>query len=337
MKENALLQRNRWLSFDDSWSVQNVADAFDVAHITNHDVVIDPFIGCGTTALVALSRGVAIYGGDLSALAVCVTQMKCAQLDTWDVEQIRVIFQQYTWSILAHAIHQRMLHTLVPVQLVIPVLGCFVVATYCTGWQLDGEIPTSQFHQQISKLCTYIEDDSVQQQAYESTCAVFCDDFRHLLEYIPPIASGVMITSPPFFGSQAHRLRTVFDTVLKPYLPVQAKQSPSLGFHGTQELSAEMVARHMVGIEILPEYDQVYAYILFLCDVVEFAVQTKCRAVVMEMGPKLVHNRWIHFEQIVSEILQQRGFVVASVDKVLHTSEPVFRIHAHTRSDYASA
>ena len=332
MEENALLQRNRWLSFDDSWSVQNVADAFNVAHIANHDVVIDPFIGCGTTALVALSRGVTIYGGDLSALAVFVTQMKCAQIDSWDAEQIRAIFQQYTWSELAQAIHQRMLLTLVPAPLVIPVLRCFVVATYRTGWQLDGDIPAHQFNHQMSQLCTYIEDDIAQQQSYEGTCAVFCDDFRNLLEYMPPIASGVMITSPPFYGSQAHRLRTVFDTVLKPYLPVQAKQSPTFGFHGIQELSAEMVARHMVGVETLPEYNQVHAYILFLYDVVEFAVHAKCRAVVIEMGPKLVQNRWIYFEQIVSEILQQRGFVVACVDEVHHTTERIFRIYAHTRS-----
>lgn len=337
MNVDALLRRNRWLSFDDSWSVTDVVAAFEKAHVSPHDVVIDPFIGCGTTALVAASRGITIHGGDLSPLAVFVTQMKCAPMHYWDVQQLQIIFQQYTWSMLAHAIHQRTLHMLVPTDLVIPVVQCFVVATCRSGWQLEDEMPQAHFQSIVQQCITEITDDIASQQTCTNTGVVYCDDFRQCLAYITHRTPTVMITSPPFFGSRASRLRMLFDTVLPPYIQESKKRTLYSEMCATQEVSAEIVARYMVGIESLYQCHQVCEYILFLCDVVELAVKAHCRAMVLEMGPKFVENRWIHFEEIVNDILHQRGFVVASVDEVLHTSEPVFRIHAHTRSDYASA
>src|ERR1039457_6760563 len=67
---------DRWFSFADRWPVTVVEAMLDHFHVTCEDVVYDPFVGCGTTAIAAAARECDTISCDANPIAVLVTHFK---------------------------------------------------------------------------------------------------------------------------------------------------------------------------------------------------------------------------------------------------------------------
>ena len=67
---------HRWCAFSDSWPPSAVGQIISSLKIDNDDWIWDPFAGCGTTAVVAKSRGICSISSEIDPLAVLVAHMK---------------------------------------------------------------------------------------------------------------------------------------------------------------------------------------------------------------------------------------------------------------------
>ncbi|RMH22552.1 MAG: hypothetical protein D6696_03130 [Acidobacteria bacterium] len=72
---------HRWFYFQHSFSPQLVDLLFDRWQVTRGSVVVDPFVGAGTTLVCAKQRGVESVGVDVSPLAVLASNAKIATYD----------------------------------------------------------------------------------------------------------------------------------------------------------------------------------------------------------------------------------------------------------------
>lgn len=78
---------HRWFYFPHSFSPQLVDLLLDERQLPQGAVVLDPFVGAGTTLYVAARRGYNALGTDLSPLAVLVSNAKVRPYDTEQVRQ----------------------------------------------------------------------------------------------------------------------------------------------------------------------------------------------------------------------------------------------------------
>lgn len=68
--------RHRWFYFPHSYSPRLVSEVLSHWHVPAGSLVLDPFVGAGTTLLVGRERGMSAIGFDLSPLAVLVSKVK---------------------------------------------------------------------------------------------------------------------------------------------------------------------------------------------------------------------------------------------------------------------
>jgi len=69
---------HRWFAFSHSYSADLVRSIVRFWGLTPHDSILDPFVGAGTTPLVAKESAIPATGLDLSPLAVLASQVKVA-------------------------------------------------------------------------------------------------------------------------------------------------------------------------------------------------------------------------------------------------------------------
>jgi len=72
---------HRWFYFPHSYSPELVEAILDIWELQTGSYIVDPFVGAGTTLLVARDRGYNALGLDLSPLAVLVSNVKVANYD----------------------------------------------------------------------------------------------------------------------------------------------------------------------------------------------------------------------------------------------------------------
>jgi hypothetical protein len=72
---------HRWFYFPHSYSPELVEAILDEWRLQSGSLVVDPFVGAGTTLLVAKERGYDAFGLDISPLAVLVSNVKVTDYD----------------------------------------------------------------------------------------------------------------------------------------------------------------------------------------------------------------------------------------------------------------
>ena len=92
MTRKPLLQKpvHRWYTFPHSFASELVHSLIDEWHLTSSDLILDPFVGAGTTLLAAKERQIAAKGYDISPLAELVSRVKLANYKTL---QLRSLFE----------------------------------------------------------------------------------------------------------------------------------------------------------------------------------------------------------------------------------------------------
>jgi len=88
---------HRWFVFPHSFTDELVDALIEEWSLGTDDLVIDPFVGAGTTLVTAKGRGVPAWGGDLSPLSVLASSVKVARLDQGELSA--------TWERLRGKIH----------------------------------------------------------------------------------------------------------------------------------------------------------------------------------------------------------------------------------------
>lgn len=76
---------HRWFVFPHSYSHTLVEKIIDAWKLNLGDRILDPFVGAGTTLVVAKGRGIPAVGLDVSPLAVLVSRVKTADYDADDL------------------------------------------------------------------------------------------------------------------------------------------------------------------------------------------------------------------------------------------------------------
>ena len=76
---------HRWFVFPHSYSHTLVETIIEAWKLNPGDCILDPFVGAGTTLVVAKDRGIPAVGLDVSPLAVMVSQVKTADYDADDL------------------------------------------------------------------------------------------------------------------------------------------------------------------------------------------------------------------------------------------------------------
>ena len=78
MTRRSLLQKpiHRWFSFPHSFSSELVNTLLEEWNLTTNDLILDPFVGAGTTVLAAKERKISATGYDISPLARLVSSVK---------------------------------------------------------------------------------------------------------------------------------------------------------------------------------------------------------------------------------------------------------------------
>lgn len=83
--------RHRWFNYKEGFSPVLVQKIFDEYHLTDRDVVCDPFCGAGTTLCVAKGRGMTSYGFEVNPFASFISEVKGATYSENDI----AVFKQY--------------------------------------------------------------------------------------------------------------------------------------------------------------------------------------------------------------------------------------------------
>ncbi len=78
---------HRWFTFPHSFTGELVGSLIDEWGLDNEDRILDPFVGAGTTLVVARARGIPATGYDLSPLSVLCSKVKVSELDPASVER----------------------------------------------------------------------------------------------------------------------------------------------------------------------------------------------------------------------------------------------------------
>lgn len=77
---------HRWFWFPHSYSPELVEALLDTWNLPGSSVILDPFVGAGTTLRVAMERGYSAVGTDLSPLAVVVSNVKVRAYQRGELE-----------------------------------------------------------------------------------------------------------------------------------------------------------------------------------------------------------------------------------------------------------
>lgn len=78
---------NRVASFDYSWSIYRAAHLLSAVELLDSDVLVDPFVGCGTTAVLAGHLGLNSVSCDICPLAAFTSQCKIKLMTgKWNVD-----------------------------------------------------------------------------------------------------------------------------------------------------------------------------------------------------------------------------------------------------------
>lgn len=298
---SAGLPIHRWLSFADSWPAASVERLLGAAQVNSTDVIYDPFVGCGTTPVVSTQKGMRTFSADVSPLAIATTRIKLAppcehELDRLERMVHRLtpegLLKRFAERTLLEAISGNGLH-----------LTQFVLAAVLMrlGWHEGNALSMDDLSAEIARLINEMRTDSAARFDPPQPHRVSCSEFLAIDRAdLTAFAKGnlVLISSPPFFGSNSNpalqRLAGLFDEPIRRAAAV--KRSPAWSV--TEALN---ILEPLRGAG--KSYDEVADYLFFLDRIVGHALDTRCRAVAIEMGPKNIAGCEVRFDMFLAQRL----------------------------------
>ncbi len=80
---------HRWFYYKEAFSPECVEYFIDLFELGRDNIILDPFVGIGTTPLVSKSKNITSIGFDISPLAVLVTKVKTRNYDSVFIDRVK--------------------------------------------------------------------------------------------------------------------------------------------------------------------------------------------------------------------------------------------------------
>jgi hypothetical protein len=306
---------DRWLRFPDSWDASTVQRAFDIIGVRRTDVIYDPFVGCGTTPVVAAARGMRTVSMDRSALAVLSTVVKLYPPDPGMLDGVAEKLRSCPCNILIRKLQVRRLRrgAASPAQraLVFALVAGWYRARERQPWEAferaadhPGGDPSADARW-LEEALRVVDEMRAEQPTPDGRniqhvvrCREFCNDVTRL-----PGLTGqnsiVMVTSPPLptrhIDLDRQRLDRMIHTTV-PRLRIFDRHD-----HHTESLAAVEMRR-------------VATYERFVDSLLTHARQLQCTAVAIEMSGRPA-PQGTPCDELLVERLPAHGFKLLDVDR----------------------
>lgn len=302
----AALPVHRWLSFSDSWPVTSVEHLLNAAQADLTDAIYDPFVGCGTTPVVCAQRGMRTYSADVSPLAIAATRIKLAPPCEQELDGLERMAYRLTPEELLTSFSDRTLAATVSgtaLRLLQFVLAAVLMRL---GWHEGNALSMNDVSAEIAQLMNEMRADSATPFRPPQPQRVLCSEFLAIdTADVTAFTEGklVLISSPPFFGSNfnpaVERLASLLDEPVR--RATQTHRPPTWS-----------VAEALPILEPLRRagqtHDEVADYLFFLDRIAAHAVDTRCRCVAVEMGPKNIGESEVRFDIFLADRLVANNY-----------------------------
>lgn len=313
---------HRWLEFPDSWSVADVAELLAELDVRPGSLVCDPFVGCGTTAVVCAARAIPTACADISPLAALATRTKLRPPSPARIAILEERLLGDDPDTLLRAFAS-------PPAADEPAAAdaCFVIAAALWRSQPAQAAPfdLARFHAELSLLLQEMSQDVARTPLAAGDHLALCSDFRRLSPArVNPGGGPVhVISSPPFFGSNRNPWQARLDDYLRAIEPCDA--SPPELFDADQlDVSLPMAAA-IEDPELRPVVD---AYVRFIDALVSFISALGCRSVALEIGPGRIGDVLLPFDHYLAAGLSQAGFRNPQIHARPHSTDLISVITA---------
>lgn len=271
----------RWLRFPDSWDEASVGRAFDRIGVRRTDVIYDPFVGAGTTPVVAAARGLRTVSMDRSALAVLSTVVKLYPPDPGMLDSVAEKLRSCPCNILIRKLQVRRLRrgAASPAQraLVFALVAGWFRAREGNPWQqpIEADVPPDvRWLEESLRIVEEMRADQPPPGARAVQHVVRCREFSNDVTKLPGLTgqnSIVMVTSPPLptrhIDLDRQRLDRMIHTTV-PRLRIFDRHD-----HHTESLAAVEMRR-------------VATYERFIDSLLAHAQRLQCTAVAIEMSSR---------------------------------------------------
>ena len=300
-----MLPVHRWFSFDDQWPLTVVEQLLDRFQVTSADVVYDPFVGCGTTALAAATRECDTISRDANPIAALVTHFKlnpplpeeiAPLVESISPNWIREAFRDFSCGVQPQVSdgHLNLLRFLL------------AVAVLRTRWHLGSAWVEEEIASELRLLVAEISHDTKILPPSKAVHRIDCADFLNLGAELPISANrrAVLITSPPFYGSdrnpRVQRLTGLLglEWPALPDRPVNA--------HFAAETHCLLEAQHLTAATLA----EGAKHFDFLAEIAHHVTTVRCSDVAIEMSGAMVGEQWVPFDEFLGACLTASGYQV---------------------------
>ena len=315
MQKRSLLNQlpiHRWLTFEDSWSPAAVEYLLDTAGIDSSYTVYDPFVGCGTTPVVCAGRGLNTISCDVSILATETTRVKLSPPSEKELNDLKTVIGASGPEKLLRSFVDRILPETFPDISLKLVQFVLAAALLRVGWHEGEPLRMDDVGAEIAALINEMREDAVVLHTPQHHHRVYCQDF---FAFEPLEINGsargklVMVSSPPFFGSNLNPAKQRLVNLLAE--PGQAagrvRRPPARAVPGALPILSFFSADQAT-------YDRVNSYLIFLESIARHAADTGCRTVALEMGPKNVGGNEIRFDLFLAQRLTAYNYEISLLE-----------------------
>lgn len=302
-----MLPIHRWLMFADSWSPASVEFLLDTLKTDSSDIIYDPFVGCGTTLVVCSRKGMCTIGSDINSLAVATTRVKLNPPSKQQLNSLKHIVKESEPEKLLLDFANGALSDSTSAETLQLLQFVLAASLIRIGWHEGAALEMRNVEAEIDKLLDEMSADIVPRSNVQPPSRVFCSDFFAIApRNITSFARGdvVMISSPPFFGSSFNPAIRKLERLLGEPILRNEKDLRSPGWSVPEALPILEAFRHD-GC-----YKEVADYLFFLDSIVVHAIKTGCRAVGLEMGPKIVEGLVVRFDLFLAERLVANNYEI---------------------------
>ena len=277
----------------------------DHFHVTCEDVVYDPFVGCGTTAIAAAARECDTISCDANPIAVLVTHFKLnppspedltAMVDSIGPNGLQEAFRAFSCGVRPQVCdgHLSLLRFLL------------AVAVLRTRWHLGSTWDDERIASELRLLVAEIAGDTRTPLPRKAVHQINCGDFRDCGVELPLAGSRrvVIITSPPFFGSDRNPRVQRLAALLGLTWPAPTER------HTGTDLS-EKADRFLRSLHLTAATSREAAiHLHFLTEIVHHVTSTGCSDTAIEMSGATVGRQRVPFDEYLAACLTARGYEV---------------------------
>lgn len=292
---------DRWFSSEDRWPLSAVNALLDEFHATCTDIVYDPFVGCGTTALAAAIRSCSTFSSDLNPVSALITRHKVLPPSPRAVRFHLNLIETVGVRALLTSVFPRPKLARLDVSLLQFVLATAILRT---DWHLGRPWDELRVLSEVRLLCSEICEDVPFARTWTAAHRVSSVDFRQSTLSPKKNHRTLLVTSPPFFRSDRNPKVVQLTELLHLDWPPEMS-------NGITHSVPLIVAQFLRKCDLtLAGRSEVVKYLDFLVEIANRATAVNCSALAIEMAGASLEGNWLPFDKFLADYLNEKGYRV---------------------------